>query len=78
MPNVEFSQNSKTSSEKQGSFKPNDADLNEYTIEYIRKYGQKTAKDDSVLVPVELWNRFLFRHFFTSYQYHPIKHGRAL
>ena len=44
----------------------------------LQQYGDKAAKNDDALVPVELWNSFLFWHFYPNGSYDPHQHGAAL
>ena len=45
---------------------------------YLKDYGEKAARSDDAVVPVELWNGVLFETHFSHIAYSPVKHGRAL
>ena len=45
---------------------------------YLKQYGEKAARSDDTIVPVELWNGVLFKRHFSHITYSPVKHGRAL
>ena len=48
----------------------------EFEQAYLVSYGQKASKNDDDEVPVELWDRAVFRHTFTWLRYSPkVKHS---